>query len=330
MMNRVIEDYLTELNVGDLQAFKGMSVLPVFRNGYEPIVHLTLNEAIAQGNLVITELSHAGSVPELKAINKGAIAVLVLDGEELSGAKQNRVLNTTILVKENSEIVIPVSCTEQGRWTHQSEHFSDSGVMMASHLRSAKNRSVSDSLHSQRGYRSDQGMVWEGIEELHRTGQTHSSTGAMRDAYEQKSSELEEYLEAFPCLKAQCGMLVFVRGSIAGLDVIPCLTAYRSLHRKLLTSYAMEAQMPGRGDDKQQTPRQGEKFLRKIPSCSESHFPSAGEGDDYRYIADGLVGSGLVAKEKLVHLAFFPTKSERTPEHISAVSRRRSYRQQQH
>ena len=71
---------------------------------------------------------------------------LLVDGEELAGAKQNRVLNTSILVKENSEILIPVSCTEQGRWAYASAAFADSGVVMASQVRKNKARSVSENL----------------------------------------------------------------------------------------------------------------------------------------------------------------------------------------
>lgn len=326
-MNRHLDDYLTQVEFGDIQAFEGMGVLPVFRKGYDALEHLTLKEALEEGALLISEVSHAGSVPELKAMNRGSSPVLILDGEELAGAKQNRVLNTTILIKGYSEIVIPVSCTEQGRWTHQSEHFSDSGVMMASFLRSEKNRSVSESLHCQRGYRSDQAMVWEGIEEIHRAGQTSSRTGAMRDAYEQKSSEIEEYLEAFLCHESQCGMLAFVNGAVAGLDIIPCLPAYRSLHRKLLTSYAMEAQMQGKDGDKQPGAELGLKFLKKISVSSESRFPSAGDGDDYRYAAPGIVGTALIANEKLVHCAFFPSKNRVPVERMSSLSRRRFFRE---
>jgi len=326
-MNRNLKEYLSQVEFGDLQSFGGVGVLPVFRREYDALDHLTLKEALMEGVLIIGEVSHAGSVPELKAGNRGATPILVLDGEELAGAKQNRVLNTTILIKGNSEVVIPVSCTEQGRWSHQSEHFSDSGVMMASVLRSEKNRSVSESLHCHRGYRSDQSMVWEGIEEIHRAGKTSSRTGAMRDAYEQKSAEIAEYLDALPCHESQCGMLAFVAGRVAGLDIIPCLPAYRALHRKLLTSYAMEAQLRGKNADSHQTPEQGIKFLKKISTCSESRFPSVGEGDDYRYVAAGLVGTALVAEDRLVHLAFFPTKYQETEERMSSASRRRSYRE---
>jgi hypothetical protein len=59
-----------------------------------------------------TEVSAGGHVPELKVVNKGETPVLLLDGEELAGARPNRALNTTILVRGHSETIIPVTCTE--------------------------------------------------------------------------------------------------------------------------------------------------------------------------------------------------------------------------
>lgn len=66
-------------------------------------------------------------MPQLAVINDGPIAVLIIDGEELIGAKQNRVLNTTVLLKERSKTVIPVSCTEQGRWQWRSAESGGNG-----------------------------------------------------------------------------------------------------------------------------------------------------------------------------------------------------------
>ena len=37
-------------------------------------------------------------------------------GEQLAGGKQNRVLNASILVPAKSELPIPVTCVERGRW----------------------------------------------------------------------------------------------------------------------------------------------------------------------------------------------------------------------
>ena len=94
-------------------------------------------------------------MPELKVINRLAQSVLLLDGEELLGAKQNRVLNTTILLKESSETVVPVSCTEHGRWAYASAAFSSSDVIMAHKVRMRKSSSVSRSLEAGAHYQSD-------------------------------------------------------------------------------------------------------------------------------------------------------------------------------
>ncbi len=62
--------------------------------------------------MTVSEVSEGGSVPELKVTNLTGKHVLILDGEAVAGAKQNRVLNTTILIGAGTSLVIPVSCTD--------------------------------------------------------------------------------------------------------------------------------------------------------------------------------------------------------------------------
>ena len=63
----------------------------------------------------ITEVSQGGSVPDLKLINRSARKLLVVDGEEPVGAKQNWIVNATFLIAGMTKIIIPVNCVEQGR-----------------------------------------------------------------------------------------------------------------------------------------------------------------------------------------------------------------------
>ena len=65
--------------------------------------------------ILITEVDESGTVPELKVVNKSDTMILILDGEELVGTKQNRIVNTTLLIAGKDTVVIPVSCVEQGR-----------------------------------------------------------------------------------------------------------------------------------------------------------------------------------------------------------------------
>ncbi|GAH74499.1 unnamed protein product [marine sediment metagenome] len=114
-MDILITDFLSKIDFGEMQGFKNLQVIPLFTEEEEGLKYLTLKEALEKRLLVVKEVSAEASVPELKVINNADASVLLLDGEELAGAKQNRVLNSSILVKKKSELIIPVSCTEQGR-----------------------------------------------------------------------------------------------------------------------------------------------------------------------------------------------------------------------
>jgi hypothetical protein len=116
-METTIFERLSKLELGPIQQHNNLAVIPLFAPGMEGPEYLTLKQALDARLLTIAEVSQGGSVPELKVINQGDLPVLLLDGEELVGAKQNRILNTTILLKEKSETLIPVSCTESGRWS---------------------------------------------------------------------------------------------------------------------------------------------------------------------------------------------------------------------
>ena len=77
-------------------------------------------------------------MPELRVANPLSEHVLFYDGEELVGAKQNRILNVSVLVGARTELPIPVSCVEQGRWRHESMHFSAAPHAAHPELRGAR------------------------------------------------------------------------------------------------------------------------------------------------------------------------------------------------
>ena len=79
------------------------------------------------------------------------------------GAKQNRFLNLTILAPAQGEVVIPVSCVEQGRWYDLSEVFCASPRVHFAAGRAAKVASVSECLAEGQGAVSDQSGVWSDI-----------------------------------------------------------------------------------------------------------------------------------------------------------------------
>lgn len=128
-------DYITQIELGELQHYKNASAVPLYHTAAETLAYRTLAEALQNGVIVVTEVNAGGSVPDLKVVNNADLPILLLDGEELKGAKQNRVLNASVLLDAHSETIIPVSCTEAGRWAYTSETFNESGYVMPRDLR---------------------------------------------------------------------------------------------------------------------------------------------------------------------------------------------------
>ncbi len=219
-MENAVKSRLQSVQFGAVQTYKSIAIVPLISPTDGMFQYRTLGEALATWDIAITEVSAAGSVPELMVVNRANKPVLLIDGEELAGAKQNRVLNTSILLKEVSETKIPVSCTEQGRWSYASKAFSESGNVMAYKSRSKKTRSVQCSLEASGTYHSDQGEVWDGIAELQAKAGAPSPTSAMSDVYKAREDDLRQCDELFKPLPNQVGLLAIVDGRPVGADMV--------------------------------------------------------------------------------------------------------------
>ena len=139
---QTINDTLNHLHLGKATTFEGMTVFPLFSDQLREKDYLTLDEALEQKQARVIETSDEGDVPNLLFENLGNSRVLLVDGDELVGAKQNRIINLTILVPAHTKVEIPVSCVEAGRWSYRSREFSSAKRAMFSRARAAKAEQV--------------------------------------------------------------------------------------------------------------------------------------------------------------------------------------------
>ena len=325
-MEGTMREHVEAIECGETQAYKHVGVIPLFCRKPAPIEYLVLREALEKGLLAISEVSEGGHVPELKVVNNADMPVLILDGEELSGAKQNRVLNTTVLVKEHSVTIIPVSCTEQGRWSYTTNRFTDSDVLMSRNLRSVKNRAVQESLHASMGYRSDQGAIWHSIRDQAVEARVHSPTQAMKDIHEEKKEDIEQYEEHFPSLPDQKGILVMIDGEVAGLDMVSWDKAYQLLHRKLVRSYVLDAILAESKSKRKPSSEKAQVFLKGMLDCEVKRFESVGHGWDLRFEGKRMFGSALEYRDSIIHMACFHKAKQTKQDDLAGYNRRANYR----
>ena len=154
---------LPEIQVADPIHHEALTIFPLLAGPGGNVEYLLADEAIAAGSVTVEEVGEAGTVPNLIVNNQSDRLVLFLEGEELRGAKQNRVLNTSVLVAAASKTAIPVSCVERGRWRYVSPHFASGGSHSSPKLRHILKKSVSQSAGEGRGHESDQAGVWKEV-----------------------------------------------------------------------------------------------------------------------------------------------------------------------
>jgi len=80
---------------------------------------LAFPDALKNNLTEVGEVNEKGFVGNLKVTNKSAQKLLILGSEILVGnkLKQNRVVDETTLIAENSTTNLKVSCCEKNRWS---------------------------------------------------------------------------------------------------------------------------------------------------------------------------------------------------------------------
>lgn len=309
-MDKITQLFLEGIKVGAKQSHENMTLYCLLKAEETDVDFMTLDEALDKGSISITEKDEAGNVPELKVVNRSDRKVLLIDGEELVGAKQNRVLNVTVLIAPNSETIIPVSCVEQGRWSYQSNEFRSESRAMSPRLKQRKTQSVTAALLSNGLYRSDQSMVWDEIDAKYaRMATQPSATHAMSDLYESHRGVSKKYLKAFHAVDNQVGIIVFIDGELAGVEILARFDAFRKTHEKMVSSYVMDAIETAAGgtagDMKRPTRVLATKTLEVARDASVQRRRSVALGEDIRLEAEDLVGAGLEFEGHVVHLTLF-------------------------
>ena len=309
---------LHTFQLGEPVEHRGIVVTPLFPRQDPVTAYITLDEALPRG-FHIDETSDSGSVPELVVENPTDARVLLYDGEELVGAKQDRILNVSVLVEAGAKLPIPVSCVEQGRWHRRSAAFSSSDHISHSHLRRRKAQMLAAQPLA-RG--AAQGEVWDEVHEKQTRMRVDSDTSASRDTFEANRARLRALEGAFALAPGQCGA-VLALGDDLCLDAVSRPDAFALLWPKLRAGYLLDAleRLDGRATSVERI----SSFVDEVAAARATRGPSAGLGEDVRLRGNGVIGSGLELDDETIQVSAFTSDDagERAFGRIARPSRRR-------
>ena len=228
------------------QKYKNMEIIPIKMTDKLNKNYLTLKRGI---NAELVEISECeiSTVNTVLVRNKAPIPLLLIDGDEIIGAKQNRIMNNSMIIPPKTNQAISVSCTEQGRWHYgtgnlESMHstndfklmFEASEYVADYNTRKIKSNDLFEDLECQND-------VWRSISNLEDKTSFKSNTGALNDNYEHNRTKQDEYLENFKIEYNQVGAIFVINGKIKGLELFVNPSIYFEYHEKILRSYIMDA-----------------------------------------------------------------------------------------
>ena len=273
-----------------------------------------------KNNLTEVEEVNEGFVGNLKVSNKSDQKLLILGSEILVGnkLKQNRVVNETVLISENSTTMLKVSCSEKNRWSPAvAEDLSVSESLLFSKLRTDN----ATDLYNSKKNNLDQHRVWDKIEEKLEEYNAKSFTSSVENIYKKRRNNVEEIVQSFQPGDNDTGVVLAIGSRLISLDFfssnkmlkvyLPGLIRSVALDSFKRTNYKTYLKM-----------KDVHKFLRLIEHSNKRIYKSTtGSLGDYLRFSDQLVvGSVLTYKTQTIHFSGFLKEYSTTPEYKSKVA----------
>ena len=192
---------------------------------------LTLDEGMKSRKVIVREVRGEWDVGTVRITNRSRMPLLVLRGEIITGAMQDRVIAESQVILAGATEEVSVRCIEQDR-DHGSKRFKSGNAMAELTLR----RTVAH---------SDQDAVWKEVEAINERLAIREDTKSYRHAAmqqakgenQERSTRLAAQLAAHPDRDRMVGVAVAIDGEVLAIDRFASPAVYQSLEGKLLGSY---------------------------------------------------------------------------------------------
>lgn len=324
MLNTTISTFLSQLNYGSPITCENLTIVPLLDSQNVEPEYLTMEEGLSTSLFQIEELEDGAQVNDIQFRNTSEKFALLFEGEELLGAKQNRILNISVLIKPKTDETLPVSCVEAGRWHHNhrdraQQRFRSANRMHYARGRAFENRAVSMNLASHSEFRSNQAGVWDGIAEKSRRLGAHSPSSASEAMFVSTQPKIQTFLDAFEPQPNQIGSVFLVDGQVSGMEIFKSEKTHKSLMPKLVQSYALDAidsTLSRKSDEKvvefsqDQLEKTVKEFTSRFQTSETNRFDGIAEGENFRFTGKQLTGSALIHEEQVFHLCAFDFTEE--------------------
>jgi hypothetical protein len=315
---REVQKWLAGVEVGEGIHHQNLTVFPLFwQDGRADATsgealdeadnggarYQLLSDAVESAEAVVEEVSEGGQVPFLGVKNTGGTPILIPEGEILMGAKQNRVVNLTVLVAAKASFKLPVSCVEQGRWHYRSRDFKPAAFAHPK-LRELKVKSAQRSRRFRGEALADQGRVWDEVgEHLHALA-AYSPTADFAASFDAAPERMDRYRKRIELPHDACGFIAARDGRVVGLDLFDKPQTMRKMWKRMADAYFLESAREW--SESQPVARDtAKKFISDVTDHLEEAERQPDLGVEFEVLGEELSGSALFYDGAVCHLSAF-------------------------
>lgn len=299
------------LRPGFPQTAGRLTLVPIFFDG-PGLDYVTFADAQGGGCAEITEIDGQGAVSILEVRTSSDLPVLMIDGEILLGLKQNRVLNTTILVPAKSTLKIPVSCVEAGRWRRATSKASRADYGLSPKIRAMQRHSVTLSARAAGKFVADQSAVWAEVAGSLGDLGVESETLAYSDIEKQRGPEIENRLTQLQPEPGQTGVLALIGGEPVAFDLFDRSSTLARMWQGLIGSYIADSLAPNTSNEPMDLDA-AVAWIRRAGAGEGTRHRAVGLGESVSITGPTHDTAALVVDGVAVHIATGPALSRRGP-----------------
>ena len=271
--------------------------------------YLSFSEAIAKNQVQISEVNKEGLLTKLSVSNKSSDNIIILNGELIIGTqiRQDRIVDSTVLIPGYATVLINTFCGEQYRWSPRlSNKISTSESLYFSSGRANNAADINTKL-------SKQCRIWSEISEKISDFNVKSFTNSVDQIYKKKKVNVEEIVNFFKIPSEAVGVALGINNQLVNIDIFSNNCMLQIYLPKIIRSIALDS-FKKISKKSYLKKKDVHRFLRQIHQANKQKrkVVEGTLGEELQFNSESVAGSILYHKEQTVHFSAFVKENKTT------------------
>ena len=271
--------------------------------------YLSFSEAIAKNQVQISEVNKKGLLTKLSVSNKSSNNIIILNGELIIGTqiRQDRIVDSTVLIPGYATVLINTFCGEQYRWSPRlSNKISTSESLYFSSGRANNAADINTKL-------SKQCRIWSEISEKISDFNVKSFTNSVDQIYKKKKVNVEEIVNFFKIPSEAVGVALGINNQLVNIDIFSNNYMLQIYLPKIIRSIALDS-FKKTSKKSYLKKKDVHRFLRQIHQANKQKrkVVEGTLGEELQFNSESVAGSILYHKEQTVHFSAFVKENKTT------------------